>query len=110
MIGARLLPHTVTWQQPGTRTDGYGNTTADWTGATETALRGFMQPLSGQENTDARDAQIGDWVLFTDEPAISGADRIVWAGDTYEVIGPPARFDDLGGFHHIEARLRIVEG
>lgn len=104
------LPHSVTWQQPGSRTDGYGTAAADWTDPTETTIAGYMQPLSGQENTDGRDAQVGDWVLYTLEQAVSGADRIVWAGDTYEVIGPPARFDTPRGFHHIEARLRIVEG
>lgn len=110
MIPATLLPHVVIWVRPGTRSDGYGQPTVDWTDTTTTEVRGYMQPVSQREITDGRAAQIGDWLLLTNELEITGADRITWGGDTFEVIGPPARWDSPRGPHHAELLLRRVVG
>lgn len=109
---SRQLPHEMIWRQPGTRVDGNGDDVPDWAPAavTDATVRGFMQPVGQREVDDGRAAQIGDWLLITDENEIDGADRVVWDERTFEVLGPPAVFSTARGFHHAEAQLREVSG
>jgi hypothetical protein len=112
VIQGRRLLHELTWRQPGVRTDGNGDEVPDWTPAavTDATIRGFIQPVGQREVIDGRAAQIGDWLLVTDEEEVDGADRIVWGSRTFEVLGPPAVYTTARGFHHSEAQLREVNG
>ena len=106
-----LLVHDVTVVTPGSTTDRYGNTVADWATSTSTTVKGWITQSSGTENEDGRDAQIGEWRLFL--PAgtvVDGHARVEWGGITFEVVGPPERAWTPRGEHHVEVQLRVVEG
>jgi hypothetical protein len=110
-----MMVHDVTVVHAATTTDAYGDQAKDWAAASRTATRGWVSQTSGSEVLDGREAQVSDWVVFL--PARShgrsGGDRIEWAdlpAVTFEVDGPPNPARTPRGPHHIEARLRVVEG
>jgi len=110
-IPARLRPIDVTWIQPGTTTDGYGNTVADWADpAGETDLRVMIEQRRAIEELDGRTATVTTLVLFTNELGVAAVDRFVWGDDTYEIDGDPAIVHTPAGPHHAECQLRRVEG
>lgn len=111
MTLASLLVHDVTVVRAGDDTDRYGNTARDWSTATSTATKAWVHQQTGSEVLDGRDAQVSGWVCYL--PAgtvVDGADRIVWGALTFEVDGPPTRAWTPQGEHHVEARLRHVDG
>ncbi len=117
MIGEELLPHLVEVEHPGTAPDRYGNTVPDWTASTRVEVRGWLQQNSGAEDTDQRDAQIGEWLLICNPYTAGGAvltvhgrDRVHWNGAVFEVIGPPGPAWEPSELHHYEIRLKTVEG
>ncbi|MFE2977464.1 hypothetical protein [Streptomyces sp. NPDC059258] len=96
--------------------DRYGNTTSerDWSSATRTAVRRVaVQPSTTEEAEGDRPAVTTGLRLFTrrgvDIDLIPG-DRVVAVGRLLEVDGEPARYVVGGRHHHIEARLKEVEG
>lgn len=111
MIPTRLLNRSVTWTQPGSTTDGYGDTVTSWSsGTTSATIKARIEQSASAETDDAtRDATATTWRLFTNETGISAEDRIVDGSDTYEVSGTPAVVDGPGGTHHVEAVLRRVD-
>ena len=117
MIGDDLLPHPIEVETPGTTTDRYGNTVPDWTESTRVEVAGWLQQNTGREDTDQRDAQIGEWLLICNPVDIGGyaltvhgADRVHWNGAVFEVIGPPGPAYVPTELHHYEIRLKTVEG
>ncbi len=102
------LPHTVELlNATGTTVDGFGNEQPDWATATVTRSRAFLQPRSSREDTQGRDVQVGDHVLFLESIAsITGRSRARFAGALYEVIGPPRVWQGS----HVETDLRRIEG
>ena len=111
MIPAGLLVHAATWVAPGTDIDAYGNTVPDWDAATSTAIRCRVEQASRDETSDeTRDALVSTWRLYANETGITGRDRVVALGLTFEVDGPPALVADGAGTHHLEATLRVVGG
>ncbi|MEU0992004.1 hypothetical protein [Streptomyces sp. NPDC005953] len=117
MIADDLLPHAVEVEHPGTRTDRYGNTIDDWATSTRVPVAGWMQQNTGAEDTDQRDAQIGEWLLLCNPYTTTGApltvhgkDRVHWNGSVFEVIGPPGPAYTPTEVHHYEIRLKTVEG
>ncbi|MGC4946175.1 hypothetical protein ACLQ2N_08210 [Streptomyces sp. DT224] len=117
MIPDDLLPHLVEVETPGRTTDRYGNTVDDWSASTRAPVQGWMQQNTGGEETDQRNAQIGEWLLMcnpwsTDGAALTvhGADRVHWNGAVFEVIGPPGPAYEPAALHHYEIRLKTVEG
>ena len=112
MIPAALLPHTAVLIQPAAGSDGYGDTSPDYgPGATRATIPARLTQTAARENNDNRDAQIGEWRIITNHLTITGADRIEWNGNTFEVVGPPALPADWTGHpHHAEAVLRVVTG
>ncbi|THA56102.1 hypothetical protein [Streptomyces sp. A1136] len=117
MIGEELLPHLVDVEHPGLVSDRYGNQVPDWAASTRATVRAWMQQSSGAEDTDQRDAQIGDWLLicnpYTTDGAdllVYGRDRVHWNSAVFEVIGPPGPAWEPSELHHYEIRLRTVEG
>ncbi|RPK76618.1 hypothetical protein EES45_22935 [Streptomyces sp. ADI97-07] len=117
MISDDLLPHMVEVEQPGRTTDRYGNTVDDWSASTRVEVAGWLQQNTGAEDTDQRNAQIGEWLLLCNPWSadgapltVHGADRVHWNGAVFEVIGPPGPAYEPAALHHYEIRLRTVEG
>ncbi len=102
------LPHVVhLLNATGTVTDNFGNTQPDWATATVTLVRSFLQPRASREDTQGRDVQVADHVLFLDPDArITGRSRVRYGPETYEVVGPPRVWQGS----HAEADLRRIEG
>ncbi len=102
------LPHAVDLlNAAGNVTDDFGNTRPDWATATATRVRAFLQPGSGREDTQGRDVQVADHVLFLEPAArITGRSRVRYGSQVYEVVGPPRVWQGS----HAEADLRRIEG
>jgi hypothetical protein len=106
MIPDRLLPETLTWQQPGTTADRYGNESLDWTAPVSTAIRGRLSQVSARDvDGQTGPAATGQWKLLTNELGIGSSHRIVRGSDVFEVDGPPNIVFGAAGAHHLEAVL-----
>ncbi len=106
-----LLVHDVTILTPAEDTDRYGNTVKNWDNATPTTVKGWVSQSSQTEDSDHREAQVSEWRLFLHPNAsITGADRVVWEGITFEVVGPANPAWSPAGRHHLEVPLRVVAG
>lgn len=112
MIPARLLPLTVTKIRPAQTTDRYGNPVYDYGGAaTRTSIAAWIDQASASEDTpDGRNPIAGGWKLITNHIDLDAADRIEWASAAYDLDGPAWPVHTPAGLHHLEARLRRVEG
>jgi len=117
VIGLDLLPHLVEVEHPGTATDRYGNTVDDWSTSTRTPVRAWVQQSTGAEDTDQRNAQIGEWLMICNPVdtaggplTVHGEDRVHWSSLRFEVIGPAGPAYTPIELHHYEIRLRAVEG
>ncbi|MFI7009972.1 hypothetical protein [Streptomyces sp. NPDC050145] len=117
MIGADLLPHLVEVEHPGSTTDRYGNVVDDWSTSTRMPVRAWVQQSTGSEDTDQRNAQIGEWLLICNPVGVPGgpltvhgADRVHWGTAVFEVIGPAGPAYTPNELHHYEIRLRVVMG
>ncbi|AZM57630.1 hypothetical protein DMA15_12685 [Streptomyces sp. WAC 01529] len=117
MIGDDLLPHLVDVEQPARTTDRYGNEVDDWTSSTHTAVAAWLQQNTGAEDTDGRNAQIGEWLMLCnpydtagDPLTVRGEARVHWGELDFEVIGPPGPAYEPAELHHYEIRLKTVEG
>lgn len=111
MTFAGLLAHDVTILTPSTEADRYGGTNKDWTNPTSSTVKGWVSQQSGTEIIDGREAQVSTWILYLHPDAsVSGKDRVVWEGLTFEVDGPVHPAWKPGGLHHYEVPLRVVAG
>lgn len=110
MIGG-LLAYDVVIVTPGEAVDRYGNVIKSWSSATRETVKGWVSLNSHDEDDTRREAQVSEWMAwFNPDTDITGADRIVWDGITFEVDGPPVKRRTPRGVHHIEVPLRVVEG
>lgn len=75
-------------------------------------VKGRLEQSRSDEETVDRDTPISDWILYLHPDAqVSALDRIQDAdGRMFEVVGTPAPQRSPRGIHHIEVRLRNVEG
>lgn len=107
-----LLVRTVTLVQPRSyTTDRYGNRQPDWASAERTVVPAWL--ASASDSTEAGGRVVADAaLLLAADVVLDAADRVEVDGISYEVAGaptvawramPPAP-------HHVEARLRRVEG
>ncbi|MFD5838221.1 hypothetical protein ACFWHV_32430 [Streptomyces collinus] len=117
MIPGDVLPHAVEVEHPGTRTDRYGNQVTDWSASTRSKVEAWLQQNTAGEDTDQRDAQIGEWLMICNpvtadgQPlTVYGADRVHWGELQFEVQGPPGPAYTPAELHHYEIRLKTVEG
>lgn len=111
MTLAGLLVHDVTILTPTDEANRYGGTDKRWDTATESTVKGWVAQQSRSEVTDGREAQVSGWVLYLDPDAtVTGRDRVVWEGTTFEVDGPPNPAWSPRGLHHYEVPLRVVAG
>lgn len=83
----------------------------DWSAATTHDATGWVAQLS---TDDVRDTRSGDESTHSLQTAattdVRPGDRVVWKSMTFDVVGRPNNAYTPRGEHHIEARLRIVEG
>lgn len=108
MIGA-LLTRSIDLLAPATSIDAYGNTVREY--ATTTTVRGWLHRIAASDDLINRDAEIGDWILVL--PAgttITGDYRVQVDDVTYEIVGAVYTAHTPTGPHHIEARLKVVDG
>ncbi|MEV3855054.1 hypothetical protein AB0J38_12095 [Streptomyces sp. NPDC050095] len=117
VIGDDLLPHLVEVEHPGRTIDRYGNEVDDWTASARVPVQAWMQQNTGAEDTDQRNAQIGEWLMLCNPVDAAGAPltvrgeaRVHWQALAFEVIGPPGPAYEPGELHHYEIRLKAVEG
>jgi hypothetical protein len=112
VIPDRLLPLTVTKVRPATSTDRYGSTVYDYgAAATRTTFKAWIDQASAAEETpNGRDTITGGWKLITNHTGLDALDRIEWAGAAYDLDGPAWPVHTPAGLHHLEARLKRVEG
>ena len=111
MSFATLLVQPVDVITPGARTDAYGDTTIDWTTATESATNGWLAQLSSIEDLDGRDGTSSTLTLSLPADTVIDAQcRVRIAGRVYEVDNEPLRAWTPRGVHHIECQLKVVDG
>lgn len=112
MIPDRLLPLTVTKVRPATTADRYGSSVPDYgAAATRTSIAAWIDQASASEDTpNGRDLIAADWKLITNHTDLDAADRIEWDVGVYELDGPVWPVHTPAGLHHLEAKLRRVEG
>ena len=106
-----LLVRDVTIITPTVRTDGYGDSQPNWTGATETTAPGWLAQSSSSENRDGRNSTSTTLGLFL--PAgtvITAHNRVRIDGVIYEVVGAPVSAWTPRGEHHLEVPLELVAG
>lgn len=92
--------------------DEYGNPQSSWSEAKVRKSTGWLEQVGERENTDDRNTQVTEWLLVISDPEteLGGRDRVRINGVTYEVIGPPNAQHTPRGRHHLEAKLRLVDG
>lgn len=106
-----LLVHDVTILTAPTTTDARNDAVKDWANATSATIKGWVSQRSGIEDHDQREAQVSTWILYLHpEASITGANRVTWAGITFEVDGPVNPAWSPRGEHHLEVPLRVVAG
>lgn len=106
-----LLVHDVTVLTATATTTRYGDTGKDWTDPLQTTVKGWVSQRTQTEDHDQREAQVSDWVLFLHpDESLTGLERVVWEGITFEVEGPANPAWTPRGLHHYEVPLRVVTG
>lgn len=112
MIPARFLPITVTLVHPASVTDRYNNTVYDYgPAATRTSIAVWIDQLAADDLvSNGRTPITGGWKLITNHLNVDADDRVEWDAETFELDGPAWPVYTPAGVHHIEARLRRVEG
>lgn len=107
----RLLVQTVTVLTASTSTDRYGNTVDSWANPTSRTVSAWVTQTGSVEALLGRDVTTTVAVVFL--PAgdpITAYDRMTVGGVTYAVDGVPDAAFSRRGVHHIQVRLRDVEG
>ncbi|EPH40853.1 hypothetical protein STRAU_6068 [Streptomyces aurantiacus JA 4570] len=117
MIPDEMLPHLVDVEHPGKRLDRNENEVDDWSASTRAPVWAWLQQNTGAEDTDQRNAQIGEWLMMCNPQTAAGAPltvygsaRVHWGALHFEVIGPAGPTYAPDRLHHYEIRLRSVEG
>lgn len=107
----RLLSD-LTLVKPAVSTNRWNDEERDYTGGTRSAVRGVVQQSgSSEQNEDDRAPISAQWKLLTNDLTVQPADRVEYAGRTFEVVSRPWLVERPGdGVHHLEASLRTVEG
>jgi hypothetical protein len=99
----------------GPATDRYGSLT-DVVSA-GVVYRANVQPVLETRGRDSAEIEIDrdtmiDRFKVTLEPwaIVDGLSRIVWEGDTFEVVGEPSVYKGRNGVHHLTLQVRRIEG
>jgi hypothetical protein len=106
-----FMVHDLTIVRPGTATGRGSDVVKDWATATDTAATGWIAQANADDVRDDRAGDVSEWTLQTAAATdIAPGDRVVWGDLTFDVVGRPNPAWTPRGEHHIEARLRVVEG
>ena len=78
--------------------------------ATETSIRGLVQPRTSREIAElsSAGAEVSDHVIFLPRMTVSPADYFLYDGDRYHVAGGIRDFN-FGRSPHLEVDVRKVE-
>lgn len=105
---------TVTRLRGTASMDEYGNSSLDFGTPGRSDITGCsVQPVSGSEFNEGRDAIVTRWTLFLPLSGdLTGYDRIEWRGVSYLVDGSVGEWDDPfnGVLSHKVCLLKLVEG
>lgn len=99
--------HTITVLRATAVEDDYGNPINQWGSATSTTVPGCsVQPVQGAEQTVGQETVVSRWQLFAPvgTPLVA-TDRVIYAGNTYEVDGEVQAWD-FDPLSHLVALLR----
>lgn len=101
-------------QRAGATTDRYGNAGIDWAHPTSTSVTGWLdtnQRRMGEDSKNRDEADSDGNAFLPPDTDIRSSDRLIVAGQTYQVFGIPAPVVRPGwGVHHIECRIKRFEG
>ncbi len=105
-----LGPHTITrLRATVTGEDANGNPVLTWPTTGPTVTGCSVQPVQGNEVTVGRETVVTRWQLYAPATAdITATDRVIHAGDTYEVDGEVQTWDFVA-LPHKTATLRLGE-
>lgn len=108
---------TITRLRAKTTTDRYGNTVLDWSAPDPLVLDHVsVQPgVFAEPESNGRDPVVTMWTIYSDEGYdldITEADRILYEGKPYEVVGEVQRFQApiTGALDHVQVVIRRVGG
>jgi head-tail adaptor len=107
------LIHDLFVLNPTTTEDRYHNDVDTWTTPATFVEKGWLTQQSSAEVVDGRDATNEEWKgYFESCTELTARSRVRWCDRTFEVVGTPKPCTSpiRNGVHHVEARLRIVEG
>ena len=89
----RALTEPVTILTAPREDDEYGRDIPDWDNATATEASARIQPTAEAESLIDRDEQTADLLAYLPPgTALSGRDRMLVGGATFELVGPPRRW------------------
>lgn len=107
----RRLNQPITVLTAGSKVDRYGNTVVDWTTPASRAADAWVVQTGSIEELIGRDSTTTvAVVLLAPTDPITSKDRVQVNGVTYEVDGVPDTMNGRNGVHHIQVRLKDVEG
>lgn len=109
----RLFVRDVTISHPALVASGYGDgTEEDWDTATTVETKGWLAHRTETEIESAtRDAAASTHILRLPAGTVIGErDRVTVDAQTFEVVGPPARWWRTQGEHHVSVVLNTVDG
>lgn len=105
--------HDVTVKRAVTVTNRYNNSERVWANATETPLRGWKSQREATEPAEAGrpSVTVTQDILFVPADAdIRAHDRVEVLDTEWDVDGVPHEAWTPRGLHHLEVKLRAVEG
>lgn len=105
-----LLADFILRKRAITEDDGYGNLRRDWAHTEDVEYPAEVQPLSAAEDVSDQDRLETRWRLWLYPKAdLVPTDRVVWDGQTYEVIGDIEVWKQKGRVHHKKVILIKIE-
>ena len=112
-----LMIHTAVLVRPASTPDSYNNAKFDYgAAATRTSIACWLQQdRSAEPAVDGRNPRTQRWLLMTNHQDIRADDRLEWAGHpsgpmVLELDGPTEPAYTALGLHHLEGKLKRVEG
>jgi hypothetical protein len=105
------MVHDITILRAATTTGRGDDVVKNWAGATSTPATGWVAQATSDDVRDNRAGDESDYILQTLATVdVRPGDRVVWGDLTFDVVGRPNSAYTPRGEHHLEAKLRVVEG
>jgi hypothetical protein len=107
----RFFVHDIIIRRPAVKAGRGSDSVADFDNATDVDATGWIAQSSTDDVRSARTGDASEWLLQTSSATdLRPGDRVVWGDYTFDVVGRPNPAWTPKGVHHVEARLRLVEG